>query len=159
MTNTFVIFADGSCKPATLTGGWAFVVYQNGREIYSDSGAETGITNNGFEVLAVLKALTWLDDKDQNTGAVIRTDSRHVVEGCQRWRSIWRGNGWKRINANSRVRKRPIPDKKLWQEVDRLLLSNPEIIIEWCKGHSGLDGNDQADALARARMSAPNVDS
>lgn len=154
MSDPLFIFADGSFNPDTQSGGWAFVVYENGRQIHADSGAAAGPANNGFEVLAVLKALIWLATEAPDRKAVLQTDSRHVVEGCHRWRTIWRGNGWKRVNPNPRARRRQIPDADLWQGVDRLLLGNPGVVIEWCKGHSGVAGNDVADCLARNRMHA-----
>ena len=115
---------------------------------------EIGLTNNSFEVMAVMNALLWLDAHASGRAAILWTDSAHVVEGCHRWRKIWRTNGWKRINPNSRARKRQIPDEALWRNVDSLLLDNPNVTIEWCKGHSGIEGNDLADALARAETIA-----
>ncbi|HCD84234.1 MAG TPA: ribonuclease HI, partial [Agrobacterium sp.] len=117
-------------------------------------GMETGLTNNAFEVMAVMNALLWLDAHAPGRTARLWTDSAHVVEGCHRWREIWRTNGWKRINPNSRARKRQIPDGALWRNVDRLLLRNPNVDISWCKGHSGIAGNDLADILARNRTIA-----
>ncbi|MFY7928311.1 MAG: RNase H family protein, partial [Oligoflexus sp.] len=61
-------------------------------------------------------------------------------------------NGWKRVRANSHERRRPIPDAILWQELDALLERNPQVRIQLCKGHSGIAGNENADAAARAVM-------
>lgn len=150
MTVPLIIYADGSHDPVIQAGGWAFVVYEAEHLIHKTQGKEAGITNNRFEVLAVLNALKWLKLNAADRKTILRTDSTHVVEGCHRWRAIWRGNGWKRINPNQRARKRQIPDADLWQELDSLLLDQPGVDIEWCKGHSGIEGNELADSLARS---------
>ncbi|MQB09250.1 MULTISPECIES: RNase H family protein [Agrobacterium] len=150
MTVPLKIYADGSYDPVAISGSWAFVVFETGQQLHSARGMEIGPTNNSFEVMAVMNALLWLDAHASGRTAILWTDSAHVVEGCHRWCKIWRTNGWKRINPNSRARKRQMPDEALWRNVDRLLLGNPNVTIEWCKGHSGIEGNDLADALARA---------
>lgn len=151
MTVPLSIYADGSYDPIALSGSWAFVVFETEHQIHAARGMEIGLTNNSFEVMAVLNALLWLDANASYRTATLWTDSAHVVEGCHRWREIWRTNGWKRINPNSRARKRQIPDGALWRSVDRLLLGNPNVAIKWCKGHSGITGNDLADNLARTK--------
>ncbi|TWF54815.1 ribonuclease H family protein [Neorhizobium alkalisoli] len=149
MPDTLDIFSDGSFDAKTLSGGWAFVVLEGDRQVYSASGFDKGPSNNAFEVLAAVKALSWLEIHANGRAAILHTDSNHVFEGCGRWRSIWRNNGWKRIYPNPRSRRRPIPDAKLWQQLDALLENNPRVVVELCKGHSGVEGNDQADILAR----------
>ena len=155
MTDPIIIYADGSFDPSTETGGWAFAVYQADRQIHAGCGRQPGLTNNTFEVLAVLNALIWLDATYSAAAAILRTDSTHVVERCHRWRPIWRGNGWKRVNPNPYARKRAIPDAELWQRLDRLLLDNRGIEIEWCKGHAGIIGNELVDRLARSEVGLP----
>jgi ribonuclease HI len=73
------------------------------------------------------------------------------------WRAIWRNNGWKRIDPNSRARRRNIPDAALWQRLDLLLDQNSNVTVKWCKGHSGIAGNEDADMLARSRFEARNA--
>ncbi|WP_348625971.1 RNase H family protein [Neorhizobium galegae] len=146
------VFADGSFDASSRSGGWAFVVMDSDLQIHASAGAMTGSSNNTFEVLSVVQAASWLALDAPTATALIWTDSAHVVEGCSRWRHIWRGNGWKRVTANSHERRRSIPDVKLWQKLDGLLLRNREIRIQLCKGHSGIAGNQMADAAARAAM-------
>ena len=154
MTAALEIYTDGSYDPVAQLGSWAFVVFEAEQQFHAARGMETGLTNNAFEVMAVMNALLWLDAHAPGRTARLWTDSAHVVEGCHRWREIWRTNGWKRINPNSRARKRQIPDGALWRNVDRLLLRNPNVDISWYKGHAGIAGNDLADVLARNRTIA-----
>ncbi|MBD9596950.1 ribonuclease HI [Ensifer sp. ENS05] len=153
MTDTLNAYADGSFDAASRSGGWAFVVMEGDRQLYAAHGTMTGSSNNTFEVLSVLQATSWIASEAPASAATIWTDSAHVVEGCNRWRSIWRGNGWRRVRANSHERRRTIPDLKHWQELDGLLERNPLVRIQLCKGHSGIPGNEQVDAAARAALS------
>ncbi|MDP9762116.1 MULTISPECIES: ribonuclease H family protein [Agrobacterium] len=152
MTGTFHIYVDGSFDAATHSGGWAFVVIEYDRQIHTASGTMPGPSNNTFEVLSVVQAASWLEREAPTAAAVIWIDSAHVVEGCSRWRHIWRGNGWKRVRANSHERRRQIPDVELWRELDRFLERNPQVRIHLCKGHSGIAGNEMADEAARAAL-------
>jgi len=56
------------------------------------------------------------------------------------------------MRANLHERRRTIPDVELWQELDDLLHRNPLVRIKLCKGHSGLAGNELADASARSEL-------
>lgn len=150
MLSPLMIFADGSFNQKGQEGAWAFVVFENEVQIHADRGSSAAGSNNSLEVLAVLKAVDWLRSQAVCRTAKVVTDSMHVVEGCERWRAIWRGNGWRRIRPNSRIRNKKIPDVDLWRRLDGLLLSNGAVQIEWCKGHAGVVGNELADLLARA---------
>lgn len=116
-----------------------------------------GPSNNTFEVLSVVRAAFWIESEAATAAAAIWTDSAHVVEGCGRWRHIWRGNGWKRVRENSHERRRPIPDVELWQELDALLELNPSVRVQLCKGHSGIVGNEIADAAAKAALASSSA--
>ncbi len=152
ITDQLAVYADGSFDLSSRSGGWAFVVVHGGRQIHKASGTTFGATNNTFEVLSVVQAASWLEREAPKMASVIWTDSAHVVEGCHRWRHVWRGNGWTRVRANSRERRRSIPDANLWQELDALLERSPLVRIQLCKGHDGIEGNEIADAAARAAL-------
>lgn len=144
------IFTDGSFDAGTRSGGWAFVVTQGDQRICAMHGRATANSNNSLELLAVIEAISWLARSGDLPFATIWTDSAHVVDGCRHWRAIWRNNGWKRITANRKLRKRAVPDAQLWIKLDEQLDRHPEVTVAWCKGHAGLVGNETADALARA---------
>ncbi len=149
MTHMLQIYTDGSFAAASRTGGWAFVVNEGDRRLHVAAGRVAGTSNNTFEVLAVLQAMFWAAAEAPDTSITIFTDSVHVIEGCRRWRNIWRTNGWKRITANPHARHRPIPDVEIWRQLDSLLERHSQVKVEWCKGHAGAAGNELADAIAR----------
>ncbi len=149
MTDSLHIYTDGSFNAASHSGGWAFVVYEGDRQLYAGCGKEAGTSNNTFEVLAVLNAMAWIASEASAQPVTLWTDAAHIIEGCRRWRAIWRTNGWKRITPNPHTRRRRIHDMEIWQQLDRLLEQHPNVVVEWCKGHSGAAGNELADILAR----------
>lgn len=142
------VFTDGSFDVWSRTGAWAFVVFYDDERIHAERGRGEGSSNNAFEVLGVMNALSWLETSAAGRTATVWTDSRHVVEGVDHWRMIWRGNGWKRVNPNPRARRREIPDAVRWRKLDALLDRNPHVTVRWCKAHAGNAGNEFADALA-----------
>ena len=148
------VFADGCCEPGSGQGGWAFIAYRDGVEITSDCGGVEDTANNAMELIALLKAATWINSNAAGQPAVLWSDSVYAVNGCNSWRPIWKNNGWKKKSPNARLRSRAIAHQDLWKAVDLQLCQNPLLTIAWCKGHSGIDGNERADELAeRGRLS------
>jgi len=82
--STVTVYTDGLCEP-TNPGGyacWAWVAFQDGHEIATDSGClgrGPNMTNNIAEYHAVLQALRWLQAQDVHQ-ATIYTDSLLVVQ-------------------------------------------------------------------------------
>lgn len=150
-TNGLEVFTDGSFDAGSSTGGWAYVVMHEGHRLHAARGADRGRSNNTFELMALFEALSWLDSAAAGRDVILWTDSAHVLEGCARWRAIWRNNGWRRIDPNPNARRRKLADASIWQRVDTLLQRNLNVTVAWCKAHSGIAGNDQADALAAGR--------
>jgi len=145
----FDVFTDGSFDPMSMTGGWAFAVYRGSAHVFAAFGGEARTANNAMEVLAILKACEWLADNSSGEEVVIHTDSTYALNGCIRWRHIWRSNNWRKRTPNGRGRSRPVPDSVYWQAIDVLLNKSPNIKIEWCKAHVGVEGNEVADRLAK----------
>ena len=143
------VFTDGSYDPVSKTDGWAFSVFRGSAQAVAAFGGEAQTTNNAMEVLAILKACEWLADNSAGEKAVIHTDSAYAVNGCNRWRHIWRSNKWRKRTPNGQGRSRPVPDAAYWQAIDLLLNQSPNIKIEWCKAHVGVAGNEVADGLAQ----------
>lgn len=142
------IYADGCFDPASRRGGWAFVVYRNAVEIASDFGGTANTSNNAMEAAALLRALIWINSNVEGEATIIWSDSVYAVTGCNDLLPIWKSNGWKKIDPNPNVRRRTIANADIWKAIDVQLHQNQPITAQWCKGHSGIQGNERADELA-----------
>jgi ribonuclease HI len=144
-----VIYCDGACEPNPGIGGWGFVVYRDGKEIHADCGGANPTTNNVMELTGALRALEWIAEHlgERQDGVHLFCDSMYVVNGCNEWRHGWKRKGWQRGGSNAKPENRTIANLDLWQTLDRALTRTP-IVLEWCKGHVGIIGNERADELS-----------
>jgi ribonuclease HI len=142
------VFADGCYEPVSGQGGCAFVAYRDVVEIASDFGGVQDTANNSMELMAVLNAAMWIGSNAMGQPAVIWSDSIYAVKGCNSWRHIWKNNGWRKRGPNAKVRSRTIANPELWKAIDLQLSHNHLLTVAWCKGHSGILGNERADQLA-----------
>lgn len=130
--NITIIYTDGAFRPSVGQGGWAYVVIENNKLVFTDYDGALNVTNNIMELYAVLRALTYII-KAKCSKSIIYTDSQYVF-GCAT-------KGWKR---NKNV--------KLWEYFDKYMnnLTNnaQEITIQWVKGHADNIFNNKADELA-----------
>ena len=69
------------------------------------------------------------------------TDSQYVRKGITEWMVGWKKNGWKT------AARKPVKNEDLWRALDEEVARH-EIRWHWVKGHSGVPGNERADALA-----------
>ncbi len=136
--NTITIYTDGACSGNPGPGGWGALLLWNG-ETKEISGGESRTTNNRMELMATIRALEVLKRKSVVT---LYTDSTYVRNGITRWINQWKRSDWK---LSSRE---PVKNVDLWQELDRLN-STHQVTWEWVRGHSGNEGNDRVDQLAR----------
>ncbi|MHA6641330.1 ribonuclease H family protein [Mesorhizobium sp. A623] len=137
-----VIYCDGACEPNPGVGGWAYVVYRDGKEVHSDCGGSDPTTNNIMEMTGALMALRWFAERGVVEPVRLFCDSMYVVNGCNDWRHNWKARGWRRKGKNPEI-----ANLDLWQELDLALIAVP-IKLEWCKGHVGIIGNERADELS-----------
>lgn len=140
-----IIYTDGACEPNPGNGGWGFVVYDAGKEIHAAHGGSVSSTNNIMEMTGLKMALEWIAER--GVQATVISDSQYVVKGCNEWRHGWKSRGWRRIIDRKSVKLEPIKNAELWKEIDALL-QPATATIEWCKGHSGIRGNERADELS-----------
>lgn len=134
-------WTDGACKGNPGVGGYGiFIIHPCGKQ-ERFCGGMTNTTNNEQELLAVLKALTYLTRADQpKTKIEILMDSTYVLKGITEWLPNWIKKGWRTASGG------PVKNVSLWQAISRLNLSN--VIFTKVKGHSGDVGNEEADKLA-----------
>ncbi len=145
--NKIIIYTDGACsgnQNSENVGGYgAVLIYKDNRkEIF---GGEINTTNNRMEIKSCIEALKMLKRKDIPVD--VHTDSAYLCNCInQKWYEKWRKNGWK----NSK--KEPVENKDLWVELLDLIESINNIQFIKVKGHSGVELNELADALANKGM-------
>ena len=80
-------------------------------------------------------------------------DSEYAFKGIMEWSPKWRRHGWR--TSSGEVGHRDLWETILWER-ER---AGDELQIHWIPSHLGVQGNEEADALAEAgRMSHPNND-
>lgn len=139
------MYCDGASKGNPGHGGWGVLLLcpeKNIRKEICGYGGDS-VTNNQMEILAALKGLEALK---LNCDVTIYTDSNYVVQGINGWLSSWKSKGWIGINI------KPIANKDLWEKLDSELKKHAVTAV-YVKGHSGIEGNEIADALANKGIS------
>jgi ribonuclease HI len=101
-------------------------------------GGEPDTTNNRMELTAAIEGLRALK---RRSDVVLYTDSKYVMDGITSWLPNWKRRGWKT------AARKPVKNQDLWQALDAET-ERHEIRWVWVKGHSGDDGNEEADRLA-----------
>lgn len=141
------IFTDGAAKGNPGPGGFGAVI-REGDTVYELGMGVPHTTNNEMELRAVVAALGALTHKV--VPIEIYTDSKYVAEGAQHWVHGWIKNGWK-TKAGAEVR-----NQMVWKELIPLL---SQFRITWhvVPGHSGIPGNERADAIASGLGSGKNI--
>ena len=137
MTATIEIFTDGACRGNPGPGGWG-VLLISGKRRKTLFGGEHETTNNRMELTAAIEALNALNGSRK---VELHTDSKYVMDGIMSWMDGWKRRGWKTAN------KKPVKNQDLWQALEAAT-ERHEIHWNWVKGHTGIAGNEEADALA-----------
>ena len=139
------IFTDGACSGNPGAGGWGAVLRwrDTEREL---KGGESETTNNRMELMAAIKALESLD---RPVKVDLYTDSTYVQKGITEWIHSWKRRGWKTASRT------PVKNEDLWRRLDNAI-RHQDVSWHWVKGHAGHEGNERADALARAGLSEAN---
>jgi ribonuclease HI len=137
LTRSIEIYTDGACRGNPGPGGWGALLVA-GRHRKTLHGGEPETTNNRMELKAAIEALNALK---RPSSVVLHTDSKYVMHGVTEWMHNWKKRGWKTAN------KKPVKNQDLWMALDEATQRH-DIRWVWVKGHSGHDGNEEADALA-----------
>jgi len=138
-------WTDGACKK-TRIGGWGFVVVQDDKELFTNSGRCEDTTNNRMELQAAIEALKKFDPESPTLQLEVVSDSAYVVN-CfkQKWYVKWRKNHW--IAANGKE----VLNRDLWEELlERAEAFGDKLSWRHVRGHSGHKWNLRADELATA---------
>ncbi len=137
MTATIKIFTDGACRGNPGPGGWGVLLLSGDRRRTLHGGVHE-TTNNRMELTAAIEALNALNG---SRTVILHTDSKYVMDGIESWIDGWKRRGWKTAN------RKPVKNQDLWQALDDAVKRH-QIAWKWVKGHAGVAGNEEADALA-----------
>ena len=132
------IYTDGSCLNNPGNGGWAAIINVND-EIKKISGCVKDTTNNKMELMAPIKALQEIKEKQP---IEIYTDSQYVRQGITDWVHKWIKNNWQTS------KKEPVKNKELWVQLYELTGSF-DVKWIWVKAHAGNILNEEVDLLAK----------
>lgn len=136
---TITIYTDGAC----FNNGKENVSCGSGIWVGTDNNYNTALkvlgleqSNQVGEITAVIKAAQMIPTF---CPLIIKTDSQYVIKGLTTHLKDWENKGWIGIkNAN------------FFMKVTYLLRRcTAPTFLEWVKGHSGDEGNEQSDILAK----------
>ena len=132
------IYTDGSCLKNPGNGGWAAIIFMNGKKV-AIKGNKKNTTNNQMELMAAIEAL-----KKIPTGQKVQvyTDSKYVKLGITEWIEKWSQNNWKTSS------KQKVKNLELWTELNEISKKH-KIEWFWVKGHAGDPINEEVDTLAK----------
>ena len=120
---------DGACSGNPGPGGWgALIRFQDGSEV-EFGGFDPETTNNRMELKAALFVLEELKTIKVHPSLTIKTDSKYLIDGMEKWMPNWKKKGWKTASG------KPVLNQDLWKALDDPDL--PKIKLEYVKAHSG----------------------
>lgn len=123
------------------------MVYFTDGSIHELGGAAAQTTNNRMEMQAAIAALEYLLASEQTDPTTLYTDSEYVKNGITQWVKGWKKKGWKTSTG------KPVLNQDLWETLDDLnQQASQRAQLQWkyVRGHSGDQGNERCDAIARA---------
>ena len=141
MSHVVDIYTDGACRGNPGPGGSGALLSAGAHE-KEISGAENATTNNRMELMAVIGALEALKRPSQ---VRLYTDSQYVRRGITEWLAQWKARDWKTAD------RKPVKNQDLWQQLEQAAARH-RIEWHWVRGHTGVAGNERADALANAAI-------
>lgn len=140
------MYCDGSSKDngkENNTGGYGLVIFRDDTLIYHYGEQCTNTTNNREELKALIHALKLSQTAFKDEVCVIYSDSAYVVNMCNEWIRNWARNNW--LNS----KKVTVENVDLVKQIyNYIILDFPNFQITKVPGHSGVLGNELADAMA-----------
>lgn len=136
------LFTDGSSTPNPGPGGWGAVWIVGGEVIARDHGHDPDTTNNRMELQAIARGLALVPE---GTPVTVFSDSKLAVQTLSEWAHGWARAGWKRKGG-------PIKNLDLIRPLHALVLSRPDVRLEWIAAHAGNRWNEYADSLSTAHL-------
>ncbi|KAB0266017.1 ribonuclease H family protein [Microvirga brassicacearum] len=139
-------WCDGSSLDNPGYAGWAVYVRRPDGTAFTKHGSGCKKrSNNEAELYALIQAISSIP---VDTSAVARSDSTYAVNAATKWRTSWTAKGMRTAGGTPVANADMV--QRLWEELDR----RPLVRVEWCRGHSGIEGNELVDGLARRAAEA-----
>jgi ribonuclease HI len=148
-----LVFTDGAARGNPGPGGWGAIVVRPGGEVIELGGRSAHTTNNKMELTAAIEALEALAEVDGEVD--VYTDSTYLIRGIREWVRRWKRNGWKTAEGKG------VLNRDLWERLHDLVLARDgAAAVAWhhVAGHSGVAGNERADAIATGLADEEAVD-
>lgn len=152
---SIVVYTDGSAFQQKGTGDMVagYGVWFNDRHPLNEGRPleMPPMTNNRAELRAIQRAIEIIASEEGQTHLptffecpfiTILTDSTYARDALGKWRKGWERNNFR----DNTILNRDIIEA-VWNHLDHFRRGT--ITIAWLKGHCGLHGNEQADALAK----------
>jgi ribonuclease HI len=109
---------DGACRGNPGPGGWGALLRFEDGSVQELGGADPATTNNRMELTAALALLRELEALPRHPSLVIRTDSRYLIDGLERWIHGWKRKGWRTASGGA------VLNRDLWEELDGARLAD-----------------------------------
>lgn len=139
------VFTDGASRGNPGPGGWGTIVISAEGKVTELGGRDSTTTNNRMELTALLEALRFIRERKYDGDIILYSDSAYALNGISSWVYGWEKNNWQTKD------KEPVLNQDLWSallEVARELKLKHGITWKKIEGHSGIRGNERADAIA-----------
>ncbi|MFO8236900.1 MAG: ribonuclease H, partial [Prochlorococcaceae cyanobacterium] len=104
---------DGACSGNPGPGGWGALLRFEDGTVRELGGADGATTNNRMELTAALALMEALRALPRHPELVIRTDSRYLIDGLERWIQGWKRKGWRTASGGA------VLNRDLWEQLDR----------------------------------------
>ncbi|KAJ3321582.1 hypothetical protein HDU76_014069 [Blyttiomyces sp. JEL0837] len=151
--SVLVVYTDGSCL------GNGTRCPRAGVGVYFGPGDRRNVserlpgelqTNNRAEIMAAIRAI---EVAPRDIPMRIMTDSAYLRQGLDTWLPNWKKRNWR--TADGKV----VMNQDLWSWLDQARSERPAPVeFKWCKAHSGIFGNEEADRLANEGAVLPPRD-
>lgn len=134
------VFVDGSFRKAADQYSWAFVVYDGDKVRYANSGVgdsaeAAAIHNVAGELAAVMRAVKWADENNVKPLII-----NHDYSGI----AAWATGEWKAKNKFTQAYVKYMSPYMNWVSFNKV------------RGHTGVEGNELADKLAKEALTKAN---